>query len=216
MDLPLITEATNDYYRNIYADPLLGPIFRGVNMVVLRQHVSYFIHQVTMFDAPMTERQLDYLRKVHKPVIARHNISQTHYDLMVGHLVDAMRTNGAQEQHLDMVQAKLQPLRDLFPPPSAATDTPVDGTLMVHHTQCPHKHYQQQQQLYAVHQEQSGVLDMDSSSMQDSSIHCCSSICTDFDSKDQQVGHAGSAAAQPKVKAWAKKLLRSLRGKLTD
>jgi hypothetical protein len=52
--------------------------------------------QVTMFDAPMTERQLDYLRKVHKPVIARHNISQAHYDLMVGHLVDAMRTNGAQ------------------------------------------------------------------------------------------------------------------------
>jgi hypothetical protein len=49
-----------------------------------------------MFDAPMTERQLDYLRKVHKPVIARHNISQTHYDLMVGHLVEAMRTNGAQ------------------------------------------------------------------------------------------------------------------------
>jgi hypothetical protein len=54
------------------------------------------IAQVTMFDAPMTERQLDYLRKVHKPVIARHNISQTHYDLMVGHLLDAMRTNGAQ------------------------------------------------------------------------------------------------------------------------
>lgn len=46
MDLPLITEATNEYYRNIYADPLLGPIFRGINMVVLRQHVSYFIHQV--------------------------------------------------------------------------------------------------------------------------------------------------------------------------
>lgn len=49
-----------------------------------------------MFDAPMTERQLDYLRKVHKPVIARHNVSQTHYDLMLGHLVEAMRTNGAQ------------------------------------------------------------------------------------------------------------------------
>jgi hypothetical protein len=57
---------------------------------------AFCITQVTMFDAPMTERQLDYLRKVHKPVIARHNISQTHYDLMVGHLVDAMRTNGAQ------------------------------------------------------------------------------------------------------------------------
>lgn len=82
-------QATNDYYRNIYADPLLGPIFKvrtygycwfwlafwlqqqlgpwghlhtfcravqhvclcvlsvqGVNMVVLRTHVAYFINQV--------------------------------------------------------------------------------------------------------------------------------------------------------------------------
>lgn len=75
-------QATSDYYRNIYADPDLGPIFKvllaslqdhsaaltkhcdhaswktaskplnpvlcmqGVNMVVLRTHVSYFINQV--------------------------------------------------------------------------------------------------------------------------------------------------------------------------
>jgi hypothetical protein len=97
------------YYRNIYADPDLGPIFKvrasqqpaslcwsvpacpphsvhtrtldagvlllllllphhnhhqGINMVVLRNHVSYFIHQVTMFDTPMSARQLEYLRKV--------------------------------------------------------------------------------------------------------------------------------------------------------
>jgi hypothetical protein len=29
----LLAEATNDYYRNIYADPLLGPIFRGEHAV---------------------------------------------------------------------------------------------------------------------------------------------------------------------------------------
>lgn len=26
----VLAEATNDYYRSIYADPLLGPIFRGM------------------------------------------------------------------------------------------------------------------------------------------------------------------------------------------
>ncbi|WIA10150.1 hypothetical protein OEZ85_010355 [Tetradesmus obliquus] len=213
MDLPLITEATNDYYRSIYADPLLGPIFRGVNMVVLRQHVSYFIHQVTMFDAPMTERQLDYLRKVHKPVIARHNVSQTHYDLMLGHLVEAMRTNGAQEHHLDMVQAKMQPLRDMFPPPNAISDTPADGTVVLRHPQCPfpHMHQGQQQQqqqlsLYAGHPGQAGSVDTDGSSMQ-----CGSSICTDYEHKEQQQ----ACSAKPKVKAWAKRMLRSLRGKNT-
>jgi truncated hemoglobin YjbI len=96
MDLPLITEATSDYYRNIYADPDLGPIFKGVNMVVLRQHVSYFLHQLAMFDAPLTPRQLDYLRRVHVPVIMAHRVTQKHYDAMVGYLMKAMVANGAE------------------------------------------------------------------------------------------------------------------------
>jgi hypothetical protein len=113
-----------------------------------------------------------------------------------------------------MVQAKLQPLRDMFPPPNAASDTPADSTIMVRHPQCPHMHHQHTQQpppqpLYAGQSGQGGSVDMDSSSMQGSS-----SICTDFDSKEQQQGeHAGSAAAQPKVKAWAKRMFRSFRGK---
>jgi hypothetical protein len=117
LDLPLITEATNEFYRQVYANNDLGHIFKvsrsfglhgstrvrqsgtpltlrlcvlqGVNMVVLRRHVSYFILQVslrcrggllrpdqgslfpllsslqlTAFETPMTEPQTDYLRKV--------------------------------------------------------------------------------------------------------------------------------------------------------
>jgi hypothetical protein len=118
-----------------------------------------------------------------------------------------------------MVQTKLQPLRDLFPAPSAETDTPGGGAHMMDHSQCPMKHYKQQQlQHYGVHQGQARSIDTDSSSMQGSSILGSSSmlgsssICTDFDSKDQH-RHGGSGAVQPKVKAWAKRMLRSLRGK---
>jgi hypothetical protein len=117
-----------------------------------------------------------------------------------------------QENHLDMVCTKLQPLRDLFPPPSAETDTPGGGSHVAHHSQCPMKQYNQQQlQQYGVHQGQAGSIDMDSSSMQGSSILGSSSICTDFDNKDQH-SHS-SKAVHPKVKAWAKRMLRSLRGK---
>eukprot|EP00775_Hariotina_reticulata_P010882 gene10882-11036_t len=126
IDLPLITEATSDYYRNIYADPDLGPIFKGVNMVVLRQHVSYFLHQLAMFDAPLTPRQLDYLKRVHVPVVIAHRVTQKHYDIMIGYLMKAMLANGAEEDHLRQVQVKLQPLRDLFPPAGS-----VDGVVLL-------------------------------------------------------------------------------------
>lgn len=126
LDLPIITESTNEYYRNIYADPDLGPIFKGINMVVLRTHVSYFINQLAMFDMPMTERQLHYLHRTHAPLIVKHNITQRHYDLMLAYLTDAMRANGAQESHLEMVQTKLLPLRNIFPPAQQSEDGCVE------------------------------------------------------------------------------------------
>lgn len=69
---------------------------QGVNMIVLRTHVSYFINQLTMFDAPMTPRQLEYLHRTHKPIIAKHNLTQRHYDIMMRYLTDAMRSNDAE------------------------------------------------------------------------------------------------------------------------
>jgi hypothetical protein len=113
-----------------------------------------------------------------------------------------------------MVQTKLQPLRDLFPPPSAATDTPIVDAHIVHHSQCPMKHFGQQQLQH--YDGQASSVDMDGSSLQgmdSSSMLGSSSICTDFDSKDQ---HRGNLAVQPKVKAWAKRMLRSFRGKHTN
>jgi hypothetical protein len=65
-------------------------------MIVLRTHVSYFINQLAMFDAPMTPRQLEYLRRTHQPIIAKHGLTQRHYDIMMKYLTDAMRSNGAE------------------------------------------------------------------------------------------------------------------------
>jgi hypothetical protein len=69
---------------------------QGINMIVLRTHVSYFINQLTMFDAPMTPRQLEYLRRTHLPIIAKHGLTQHHYDIMMQYLTDAMRSNDAE------------------------------------------------------------------------------------------------------------------------
>lgn len=51
--------------------------------------------QLTMFDTAMTPRQLEYLRRTHEPLIAKHAITQHHYDVMLQYLTDAMRSNGA-------------------------------------------------------------------------------------------------------------------------
>lgn len=52
--------------------------------------------QLAMFDTPMSARQLEYLRKTHAPLIAKHNITQCHFDIMLQYLTDAMRENGAE------------------------------------------------------------------------------------------------------------------------
>jgi flagellar biosynthesis protein FliP len=52
--------------------------------------------QLTMFDTAMTPRQLEYLRKTHDPLIAKHGITQHHYDVMLQYLTEAMRSNDAQ------------------------------------------------------------------------------------------------------------------------
>jgi hypothetical protein len=49
----------------------------------------------------MSTRQLEYLRKTHAPLIAKHNITQAHYDLMLGYLTEAMAGNGAEVRVLD-------------------------------------------------------------------------------------------------------------------
>jgi hypothetical protein len=49
-----------------------------------------------MFDTAMTPRQLEYLRRTHEPLIAKHGITQHHYDVMLQYLTDAMRSNEAQ------------------------------------------------------------------------------------------------------------------------
>lgn len=44
--LLLLMQATNEFYRQVYADGTLSMLFKGINMVVLRRHVSYFLFQV--------------------------------------------------------------------------------------------------------------------------------------------------------------------------
>lgn len=49
-----------------------------------------------MFDTPMTQRQIEYLRKVHTWVVQEHRVTQRHYDTMIQLLMEAMRLNGVQ------------------------------------------------------------------------------------------------------------------------
>ncbi|WIA40747.1 hypothetical protein OEZ86_004430 [Tetradesmus obliquus] len=118
MDVPLVTEATSDFFRNVYADPELGPIFKASksNMLVLRKHTSYFIHQLAQFECPMTPRQLQYLNKIHGPVITKYHPTQHHFDLMASYLIAAIQEHGAEAKDVLFMQKKLAPLRKLFPP----------------------------------------------------------------------------------------------------
>ncbi|KAF6260957.1 hypothetical protein COO60DRAFT_1625539, partial [Scenedesmus sp. NREL 46B-D3] len=201
LDVPLIIEATKEFYRQVYGNNDLCHFFKvgeaagctanglqhsspdcqaahvvlrvvqGINMVVLRRHVSSFILQLTAFDTPMTEPQVDYLRKVHGPVIEEHGATQRHFDMLVSLLISSLRSCGAQGTALLMMQSKLRPLRDIFPMRAAAACgsqsgsslSSVDGTIVLqegiirerhaHHGKpqrqqqwCPQQRQQPQQQ----------------------------------------------------------------------
>ncbi|WIA28814.1 hypothetical protein OEZ86_011343 [Tetradesmus obliquus] len=158
LDLPLITEATNEFYRQVYGNSDLAPIFKGYNMVVLRRHVCYFILQLSAFDTPISEPQIEYLRKVHAPVIEERGATQRHFDIVASLLVTSFRAAGAQGSALLLMQSKLRPLRDIFPLHAAASASgsqagsslnSVDGAIMLQERgreQAAQQAKQQQQQ----------------------------------------------------------------------
>jgi truncated hemoglobin YjbI len=135
IDLPVLVEGIEEFYRNVYGCPLLGPIFRGINMVVLRKHVSYFLHNLCMWDSPMSAQQLKYLTRAHRPLLTNKGVTRVHFDSMLHHLREAMQHCGADPQQLAKVEQKLAPFRATFPPPSDL-DAAADCSTIIPHV-CP-------------------------------------------------------------------------------
>jgi hypothetical protein len=52
--------------------------------------------QLAHYECPMTPRQLEYLDRIHRPVIAKYQPTQHHFDLMAAYLIESIQEHGAE------------------------------------------------------------------------------------------------------------------------
>ena len=111
----IISTATCKYYEAVCADPALKHIFSNIDVLMLRYHVAFLFNQLNDDHTSLSQQQMLYLIRAHKPIIERHHVDQSHYDKMMKHLETALYACGADQKDIDGLWFKLRPVRDIFP-----------------------------------------------------------------------------------------------------
>lgn len=99
-----IRKVVDDLYQRVLADADLASYFRHVDMGMLRRHQYELLATVTGGPVQYTGQEMAVAH-------AGRGISATHYDLLMGHLVAAFRTAGADASAISAVQAVLRTFR---------------------------------------------------------------------------------------------------------
>lgn len=113
----VISKATKLYYDAVVSDDRLHPIFRHVNVTVLRYHVALMLNMIMNDQQPITREQLADIKDAHDVPIRCSGATQYHFDLMMEHLDAAMTAVGADSRQ--MIE-RLAPVRGVFPKHAAA------------------------------------------------------------------------------------------------
>jgi hemoglobin len=102
---PAVEAVVDEFYDRVLADESLAPFFEDVSMDRLRAHQVAFISAVT--GGPDEYDGAD-MRAAH----ARLDIEDRDFDAVAGHLADALRDCGAEEEQVETVLAEVEPLRE--------------------------------------------------------------------------------------------------------
>jgi hemoglobin len=88
---PAIEAVVADLYHRLLRDPLLQPVFDGIDTAQLMQHQRRFLAFALGGARRYTGRGL---REAHAGVVERHGIGRAHFDAVLGHLHAAMHGLG--------------------------------------------------------------------------------------------------------------------------
>ena len=94
----------DDFYRRVLDDPEVAPYFDGIDLARLKSHQRSFIAAAIGGSEPYQGRGMSGAH-------AGLNITDDHFDLVVGHLVDALSGLDVDSETIEQVAAKLEPLR---------------------------------------------------------------------------------------------------------
>lgn len=102
---PALTAVVDDFYVRVLADPELAGFFAGTNMTKLKgRQVEYFAQTLggpRVYSGPT-------MRQAHQG----RGIGQLHFNLVAGHLIDALNAAGVSDDQVKQIVSAIAPLAD--------------------------------------------------------------------------------------------------------
>lgn len=102
---PALVAVVDDFYDRVVKDPDLAGFFAGTNMIKLKGR------QVEFFAAALGGPCI-YSGATMRQAHQGRGIGQHHFDLVAGHLVDALNAAGVSEAQVGQIVAAIAPLAD--------------------------------------------------------------------------------------------------------
>lgn len=115
-----VAATVDSFYERVLADPHLIHYFDGTDVKRLKGHQRGFIAAAIGGPALYSGRSM---REAHASL----HIRPEHFDMVVGHLVDAMTSLGVPESIIGQIGATLAPLRDEIAPGATGTNVSLDA-----------------------------------------------------------------------------------------
>jgi hemoglobin len=113
---PALAAAVDDFYRRVLGDAELAGYFEGVDLARLKAHQRSFLA------AAIGGAEI-YAGRPMKEAHARLNVTQPHFDRVVGHLVDTLTDLGVPAETIGEIGSALIPLQEQIVVP-AGTPAP--------------------------------------------------------------------------------------------
>jgi len=99
-----IKKLVDVFYEKVLGDPLLSPMFRGVDMARQKRHQALFISQALGGPKKYTGRDMF---EAHKNL----KVTDEQFDAVAGHLVASMNELGVETADVEQVVAIVAPLK---------------------------------------------------------------------------------------------------------
>lgn len=105
---PAIEATVDVFYGRVLADPLLSPMFARVPMARMRAHQQRFLGFAFGGAAEYAGRDL---ARAHAGLVARHGLSDRHFDAVLAHLGAALSSLGIAVEQIAEVRAVAESVR---------------------------------------------------------------------------------------------------------
>lgn len=94
-----------DFYKRVLSDPNLSGFFSNTDMVRQTELQVQFVSQALGGPVEYSGRDM---KSAHQSL----NITEVHFGLVAGHLVEALRTAGVSDVQIEEIVSRIAPLKD--------------------------------------------------------------------------------------------------------